>query len=100
MEPQQHNDSIEHYYQAIKDFNRTKDPRLFLYLLARCVKGAIRYNSEGLLNQSPDKRRHGTKPETMRENIFGVSRLLKGKSVISSLEYKDVLSNVSEEYPL
>ena len=33
----------------------------------------------------------------MRENIFGVSALLKGKSVISSLEYKDVLSNVNED---
>lgn len=93
---QQHDDSIEHYYRVREDFNRTRDPKLFLYLLARCVKGSVRYNSEGLFNQSPDKRRCGTKPETMRENIFGVSALLKRKSVISSLEYKDVLSNVNE----
>jgi DNA adenine methylase len=94
---QQHDDPIEHYYRVREDFNRTEDPRLFLYLLARCAKGSVRYNTEGLFNQSPDKRRHGTQPETMRENIFGVSILLKGKSVISSLDYKDVLSYVNED---
>lgn len=94
---QQHEDSLEHYYRVREDFNRTREPKLFLYLLSRCVKGAVRYNSDGLFNQSPDKRRYGTQPETMKENIFGVSALLKGKSVISSLEYKDVLSNVNED---
>ncbi|MBI5328234.1 MAG: DNA adenine methylase [Deltaproteobacteria bacterium] len=94
---QQHDDPIEHYYRVREDFNLTRDPRLFLYLLARCAKGSVRYNAEGLFNQSPDKRRHGTQPETMRENIFGVSVLLKGKSVISSLDYKDVLSNANED---
>ncbi|HLA37201.1 MAG: DNA adenine methylase [Planctomycetes bacterium RIFCSPHIGHO2_02_FULL_52_58] len=93
---QQHDDPIEHYYRVREDFNRTRDPRLFLYLLARCVKGSVRYNAEGLFNQSPDKRRHGTQPETMRENIFGVSNLLKGRTIISSLGYKDVLLNVNE----
>jgi DNA adenine methylase len=93
----QQDDSIEHYYRVREDFNRTGDPRLFLYLLARCVKGSVRYNAEGLFNQSPDKRRHGTRPEMMRENIFGVSSLLKGKTIISSLDYKDVLLNINED---
>lgn len=91
---QQHDDPIEHYYLVREDFNRTNDHRLFLYLLARCVKGSVRYNAEGLFNQSPDKRRHGTRPETMRENIFGVSALLKGKTIISSFDYKDVLLKI------
>lgn len=88
---EQHDDSIEHYYRVREDFNRTRDPRLFLYLLARCVKGSVRYNSEGLFNQSTDKRRHGTRPETMRRNILGVSALLKGKADFSSCDYRDVL---------
>ena len=90
---QQHPDSLEHYYRVREDFNRTQDPRLLLYLLARCVKGAVRYNAEGLFNQSPDKRRHGTRPETMRKNILGVSSLLRGRSVVSSHDYRDVLAN-------
>lgn len=88
----QHSNSLEHYYQVRENFNYTKDPRLFLYLLARCVKGSVRYNLEGLFNQSPDKRRHGTRPETMRANIVGVSKLLKGKSKFSSSDYKEILS--------
>ncbi|MEW6353279.1 MAG: Dam family site-specific DNA-(adenine-N6)-methyltransferase [Pseudomonadota bacterium] len=89
---EQHSGSIEHYYKVREDFNRTQDPRLFLYLLARCVKASVRYNSDGLFNQSPDKRRHGTRPETMRTNIFGVSALLKGKSIFSALDYREVLA--------
>jgi len=89
---EQHQDSIEHYYKVREDFNRTQDSRLFLYLLARCVKGAVRYNADKLFNQSPDKRRRGTKPETMRANILGVSSLLKDKAVFSSLDYKAILN--------
>jgi DNA adenine methylase len=92
----QHDDSIEHYYRVREDFNRTQDPRLFLYLLARCVKGSVRYNSEGMFNQSPDKRRHGTRPKTMHTNIFGVSTLLKGKTKFSSLDYSDVLAKAQK----
>lgn len=92
----QESDSIEHYYQVRESFNRTQNPREFLYLLARCVKGSVRYNSDGLFNQSPDKRRSGTQPETMRENILGVSMLLRGKTIVSSYGYRDVLMNVAD----
>jgi DNA adenine methylase len=89
---EQHSDSVGHYAQIRAEFNRTKEPKLFLYLLARCVKGAVRYNSEGLFNQSPDKRRKGTQPERMRENIIGVSALLQHKCKFTSLDYRDVLA--------
>ena len=92
-----HSDALEHYYQVRESFNRTKDPRLLLYLLARCVKGAVRYNGEGLFNQSPDKRRLGTQPETMKANLNAISTLLRGKSIVTSLSYEDVLANVRED---
>ncbi|UJS25393.1 Dam family site-specific DNA-(adenine-N6)-methyltransferase [Thiothrix winogradskyi] len=90
-------DSPSHYYQMRDAFNRSQDPRLFLYLLARCVKGAVRYNADGMFNQSPDKRRKGTRPATMRNNIFGVSALLQGKSAFSALDYRDVLRTVTTD---
>lgn len=90
----QSSDSVGHYYQIREKFNQTSNPKLFLYLLARCVKGAVRYNSEGLFNQSPDKRRRGTQPEKMRKNIEGVSNLLKGKCVFTCLDYREVLAKV------
>jgi DNA adenine methylase len=93
---EQNLDSIGHYFEVRTRFNKTKDPKLFLYLLARCVKGAVRYNSEGLFNQSPDKRRKGTQPATMRKNIEGVSRLLKGKCQLTCLDYRQVLAQVQD----
>lgn len=89
-----HADALEHYYQVRESFNRNHDSRLLLYLLARCVKGAVRYNAEGLFNQSPDKRRLGTQPETMKQNIAAISALLRGKTIVTSLSYADVLANV------
>jgi DNA adenine methylase len=86
-------DALGHYYRVREDFNRTNEARLLLYLLARCVKGSVRYNSEGLFNQSPDKRRLGTRPETMRENILGVSMLMRGKTIVTAQDYRDVLAS-------
>lgn len=93
---QQHSDSINHYYQIREQFNKTLDPNIFLYVLARCVKGAVRYNTEGNFNQSPDKRRKGTQPDNMRKNIEGVSKLLKDKCTFTSLDYREILAEVKE----
>lgn len=89
-------DALEHFYTVRETFNRTQDPKLFLYLLARCIKGAVRYNNEGLFNQSPDKRRLGTRPETMRQNIIAVSMLLRGKTIITSHDFRDVLNTADQ----
>ena len=90
-------DALEHYYQVRESFNRTQDARLLLYLLARCVKGAVRYNAEGWFNQSPDKRRLGTQPETMRGSLNAISTLLRGNTIVTSLSYENVLANVRED---
>ena len=80
------------YYNKIRnEFNRTKRSEHFLYLLARCVKASVRYNANGDFNQSPDNRRRGAMPATMREQIFGASYLLKGKTTFSSKDYRDVV---------
>ncbi len=49
------------FYVAVRArFNERPEPADFLYLLARAVKGAVRYNFLGEFNQSPDNRRLGT----------------------------------------
>ena len=48
--------------------------------------------SEGMFNQSPDKRRLSTRPETMRQNIMAVSMLLRGRTVVTSHDFRDVLT--------
>jgi DNA adenine methylase len=83
------------YDKARDDFNRTGRPDLFLYLLARCVKGSVRYNSQGEFNQSPDNRRKGMRPQIMRLQVLGASYYLKGKATITSVNYRDVLEKVT-----
>ncbi|NLN60190.1 MAG: DNA adenine methylase [Deltaproteobacteria bacterium] len=80
------------FYIKIRDeFNETGAAHLFLYLLARCVKASIRYNTRGEFNQSPDNRRKGMKPQTMKMQILGASYFLKDKTAISSVDYRDIL---------
>ena len=84
--------NIDYFYKVRDEFNGGKhSPEVLLFLLARVVKGAIRYNNKGQINQSCDKRRYGTKPQTLKSNALQISGLLKGKTTYSSLDYKEVL---------
>ncbi len=90
-------DPRQYYFDVRDEFNRTGKPDLFLYLLARCVKASVRYNSQGEFNQSADNRRKGMKPKTMRWQILGASHLLKGKTTTASADYRDVLKLAGPE---
>lgn len=83
---------VQHFYDIRDVFNsgrRTSEN--MLYLLARCVKGSVRYSRNGNFNQSPDRRRHGTSPMTLKKNIFDISNVLHGKTCFFSLDYRDIL---------
>ena len=89
----QHGREKEFFNEVRGRFNTTHAPPDFLYLLARCVKAAIRYNANGEFNNTPDNRRKGARPEEMKRRIVGASRLLTGKSkaTLSSWDYRRVL---------
>jgi DNA adenine methylase len=93
----QHGDRRQYYDQVRDEFNRTGRPDCFLYLLARCVKAAVRYNAIGEFNQSPDNRRMGALPATMREHILSASHLLREKTGCSSLDYKEVVAQATAD---
>jgi len=88
----QHGDRRDYYDKIRDEFNRTRRPHHFLYLLARCVKAAVRYNAHGEFNQSPDNRRMGALPETMREQILGASIFLRGKTELSTEDYRTAMA--------
>jgi DNA adenine methylase len=73
-------------------FNKSHDSADFLYLLARCVKAAIRYNSKGEFNNTPDKRRKGARPSAMRQRIEFASELLRNGTELTSVDYREVLA--------
>lgn len=86
--------SVEHFYKVRDDFNKgNQSAANMLYLLARCVKGSVRYSSSGQFNQSPDKRRMGTNPKNLARNVFLISSYLKDKTAFSSVDYREITRN-------
>jgi len=81
----------EHFLRVRAQFNSTGEPVLLLYLLARCVKNAVRFNPRGEFNQSADHRRRGMRPEKMRGEILGVAKLLGGRSEVVATDYRRLL---------
>ena len=80
----------EFFYQIRDQFNSAPEPHLLLYLLARIVKGSIRYSSDGKFNQSPDNRRLGMRPTTMKKQLAAVSGLLSGRTRLSKVDFREV----------
>ena len=90
---EQHSDRKAYFLKVRDEFNKSHSPYQLLYLLARIVKGAVRYSSDGLFNQSSDNRRAGMKPNTMMLNIFGVSALLQGKTKVSAFDFREAIKS-------
>ena len=87
---------IDRYNEIRTRFNRKQCPAMLLFLLARCVKNAVRFNPSGQFNQSADKRRTGTHPDTMGKEIAGASRLLRGRSRVLCGDFRAVLAEVQQ----
>lgn len=82
------------YFREVRNrFNQHGKPHDFLYLLARCVKAAVRYNSNGEFNNTPDNRRRGAKPNEMRRRILMASALLASRTEVTARDYKRVLAD-------
>lgn len=86
--------SVDYYYKMRDKFNQLKEEpnaALTLFILARVSKGAIRYNQQGEMNQICDRRRHGTRPDTIRKNAVAISDLLKNRTQLFCTDYTEIL---------
>ena len=80
------------WYDQTRDaYNVDHDPAKLLFLLARCVKNAVRFNAAGAFNQSPDRRRIGTQPTRMRAHLLGAAALLAGRTEVRAGDYAAAL---------
>ena len=84
------------FYLARDRFNASPRPDLLLYLLARIVKGSVRYSAGGQFNQSADNRRAGMRPAKMRQQILGVSALLSSRTTLTAADFRDVVVQANE----
>ena len=94
---EQHPDRKGFFFRIRDEFNSSHQPHHFLYLLARIVKGSVRYSSQGLFNQSPDNRRSGMRPAKMRKQVLGVSSLLGQKTRLTSIDFRELLPLVERK---
>ena len=86
------------YYNRVRlYYNRDGDPAKLLYLLARCVKNAPRWNRDGRFNQSADRRRLGARPDKMRREIAAASSLLAGRSAIVAADFEAALADAGPD---
>ena len=86
------------YYDRIRaEYNEQPRPAHLLYLIARCVKNAVRFNADGQFNQSPDKRRLGMKPDLLRRRVTEVHRVLVGRARAVSRDYSESLREASQQ---
>ena len=75
-------DPATFYLQVRQQFVAEPTPAALLYLLARCVKNAPRWNQRGEFNQSADRRRLGTRPAVMAQHIWAAHKLLVGRCTL------------------
>lgn len=91
----QHDANLDYYFQIRELFNAEGGEARLLYLLARCVKNAPRFNGQGGFNQSHDKRRLGMRPEKMAREIHGAFVLLRGRVSLVSGDFEKCLADAS-----
>ena len=85
------------FFQVRRQFNETHAPDLLLYLLARIVKGSVRYSANGRFNQSADNRRRGMRPQTMRMQLLGVSEALAGRTKTTAEDFRNVIAETTTD---
>jgi DNA adenine methylase len=86
-----------HYNRVREEFNRSRDPAKLLFLLARCVKNAPRFNRDGEFNQSPDQRRRGMHPDKMRREIEGAHALLARRMKATDADFETSLASATRD---
>lgn len=87
----------DHFNMVRASYNSEKNPVALLYLIARCVKNAIRFNKTGAFTQSADKRRTGVQPERLEQSMLLASSLLKGRTTLYCGDFKDCIEAAQPE---
>lgn len=84
------------YYKKVRDdYNKTKSSPDLLYLVARCVKNAVRFNMDGGFNQGSDNRRLGLRPEKLKREAALMSKLLKDRIKIIGGDFRDAIADAT-----
>jgi DNA adenine methylase len=93
----QHSDPQAYFASVREDYNKTQSASALLYLVARCVKNSIRFNSKGEFNQGPDNRRLGLRPEKLAREVERAHHLLKRIATAECGDFREVLREATPD---
>lgn len=85
-----------HFNVVRSKYNEDRNPAHLLYLIARCVKNAVRFNRRGDFTQSVDKRRTGVNPDKLEVTIHFASSLLRGRTELFCGDFRDCITKASK----
>lgn len=86
------------YFEEIRnEFNRTRNPMLFFFIMRTCTNGIPRYNKHKEFNGTFHLTRDGIKPKRLQPVIMDWSELLNVNEVtFRCCDYKDIFEEVEE----
>ena len=87
------------YFEMVREeFNQTRSPYCYFFLLRTCTNGIPRYNKYGQFNNTLHLTRDGVKPKIIKKVIYRWSELLNKHNVIfKRCDYRVILDDVSED---
>lgn len=87
------NNCKEKYMELRDEFNKTKDPSIFVYLNRHCFNGLCRYNSKGEFN-TPFGEYSNPVHFPVKEMLFFVERCRKKKVEFAHNDFMETLKNI------
>lgn len=86
------------YFEEIRnEFNKTRNPMLFFFIMRTCTNGIPRYNKHKEFNGTLHLTRDGIKPKRLQPVIMDWSELLNVNEVtFKCCDYKDIFEEVEE----
>ena len=87
------------YFEMVREeFNQTRSPYCFFFLMRTCTNGIPRYNKYGNFNNTFHITRDGIKPKRLKKTLYDWSKLLNEKGVIfKRCDYRLVLNSVEDD---
>jgi len=85
-------DPASYFKKMREEYKIERSPSVLLYLIARCVKNAVRFNNVGDFNQSPDNRRLGIKAGDVYKDAGLISKLLKGRVTVHACDFRESIT--------
>ncbi len=82
----------KHFNLIRTRYNEERRPAQLLYLIARCVKNAVRFGRDGTFTQSVDKRRRGVHPDRLEQTIRKASSLLADRTDVFCGDFRECIA--------